>query len=119
MDIFKIKDSPLPIFKTLQLYFGVGYRLALQICRLYGISPNCSTKTLPSSKFLAIKFYLEKMKNVENKLVFLQDEIIKRLVINKSYRGVRLNSGLPVRGQRTKSNGRTQKKRKHIVNSKK
>lgn len=111
IDIIKLNESTTSIFKTLQTYFGIGPQIALSICQKFGVSPSCSANFLPSSKLNKIKSSLEKMTLIENKLRFVQNESVQRLILNKSYRGVRLNAGLPVRGQRTQTNGRTQKKR--------
>ncbi len=91
---------------------GIGYKTACEICDNLNISPYCKTKDLSEKqKAMIINVLRTSFKIEEN----LRKDIkfnIQKYVDNGSIRGFRHRHGLPVRGQRTHTNGRTQKKRK-------
>jgi small subunit ribosomal protein S13 len=103
---------------SLMYIFGVGKPLAIQILADAKVDENIRVKDLTEEQMIAIRAQVGKYK-VEGDL---RREIalnIKRLQEIGSYRGLRHRKGLPVRGQRTRTNARTRKGvRKTIANKK-
>ncbi len=100
--------------------FGIGRTRSNEILAKTGISPDTRVRDLTDDEIAKLRDIIEKVYTVEGDL---RREIalnIKRLVEIRCYRGVRHRMGLPVRGQRTKTNARTRKgPRKTIANKKK
>jgi len=99
--------------KALMSVFGVGQKTSATLCRRFGICSTILIKTLSAEKLSLLKRYFAR--NVMKfgiQLRLAKEEIVRHLVLSKCYRGSRLRKGLPVRGQRSRSNARTQKKRK-------
>ena len=88
--------------------FGVGRSRAKSICESTGIAPTTKVKDLTEVEVNAIRSALAKAA-VEGDLRREMSINIKRLMDLGCYRGVRHRRGLPVRGQRTKTNARTRK----------
>lgn len=89
--------------------YGIGRPLALKILGEAKIDVNKRTKELTSQEIARLRDIIEKKYKVEGEL---RREImmnVKRLKDIKSYRGMRHARGLPVRGQRTKTNSRTRR----------
>lgn len=99
--------------------FGIGRTTANQILESTGINPDTRVKDLTQDEEGKIREYIERNLNVEGDLRRAVALDIKRLVEIQSYRGVRHRKGLPVRGQRTKTNARTRKGPKRTVANKK
>ncbi len=99
--------------------FGIGRTTASQILAATGISPDTRVKDLSYDDEGKIREYIEKNLTVEGDLRRDTALNIKRLVEIQCYRGVRHRKGLPVRGQRTKTNARTRKGPKRTVANKK
>jgi len=93
---------------ALTAIFGVGRSRAQEICRTIGIDPATKMVELSEAQLTAIRQELEKV-TVEGDLRREISMNIKRLTDLGSYRGVRHRRGLPLRGQRTKTNARTRK----------
>jgi small subunit ribosomal protein S13 len=94
---------------SLPYIYGVGLSLSKKILKVTNIDPNKRTKDLTEDELNRIRDYLEKTYKVEGNLrqqVLLN---IKRMKEIGSYRGIRHIRGLPVRGQRTKTNSRTRR----------
>jgi small subunit ribosomal protein S13 len=94
---------------SLPYIYGVGLSLSKKILAATSVDPNKRTKDLTEAELNRIREYLEKTFKVEGELrqqVLLN---IKRLKEIGSYRGIRHIRGLPVRGQRTKTNSRTRR----------
>ncbi len=94
---------------SLPYIYGVGLSLSKKILAATSVDPNKRTKDLSEAELNRIREYLEKTFKVEGELrqqVLLN---IKRLKEIGSYRGIRHIRGLPVRGQRTKTNSRTRR----------
>jgi len=94
---------------ALPYIFGVGLSLSKKILAAANIDPNKRTKDLTEVELNRIREYIEKTFKVEGELrqqVLLN---IKRLKEISSYCGIRHIRGLPVRGQRTKTNSRTRR----------
>ncbi len=100
--------------------FGIGRTRSNEILTKTGINPDTRVRDLTDDEIAKLRDIIEKVYTVEGDL---RREIalnIKRLVEIRCYRGVRHRMGLPVRGQRTKTNARTRKgPRKTIANKKK
>lgn len=100
--------------------FGIGLPTAKKILEETGVNPDTRVKDLSEEDVNSIRDYVNKNVKVEGDL---RREIalnIKRLVEIGCYRGIRHRKGLPVRGQKTKTNARTRKgPRKTIANKKK
>lgn len=96
---------------SLTAIYGVGCVQAKNICQKTGIIPECIVKNLTKSELERIRTEVSKLK-VEGDLRRIVSMNIKRLLEIGSYRGVRHKRGLPVRGQRTKTNAMTRKSKK-------
>jgi small subunit ribosomal protein S13 len=88
---------------------GIGKATAKKMLEAVGLDPSTSSDKLDDSSVSKIREYLEKALTVEGDLRRRTGLNIKRLIDLQSYRGLRHRSGLPVRGQRTRSNSRTRK----------
>ena len=88
--------------------FGVGRSRAKAICETTGIKPTTKVKDLTEAEVNAIRSVLAKTA-VEGDLRRENSMNIKRLMDLGTYRGLRHRKGLPVRGQRTRTNARTRK----------
>ena len=88
--------------------FGVGRARALSACEGAGVNPHTKVKDLTESEVNAIRSQIAKFA-VEGDLRREVSMNIKRLMDLGSYRGMRHRRGLPVRGQRTRTNARTRK----------
>ena len=88
--------------------FGVGRSRALDACAGAGVNPHTKVKDLTESEVNAIRSQIAKFA-VEGDLRREVSMNIKRLMDLGSYRGMRHRRGLPVRGQRTRTNARTRK----------
>ncbi len=94
---------------ALMYLYGVGPRNAKEILRKTGVNPETRVNKLTDDDVAKLRHVIENEYTVEGSL---RGEIamnIKRLVDIGSYRGLRHRRGLPVRGQRTKTNARTRK----------
>jgi small subunit ribosomal protein S13 len=97
---------------ALTILKGVGYTTSCKICDQLGLSPNCTVQDLSENEQSLISTILRNNFKIENNLTKEVKFNIKKYVENGSIKGFRHRHGLPVRGQRTHSNGRTQKNRK-------
>lgn len=94
--------------------YGIGWFTAGKICKAAGIDPHLRLGKMKEEDMKKLTAVLETYK-VEGDLREELNENIKRLREVVSYRGVRHMKGLPVRGQRTKSNARTKKGKRKTV----
>ena len=92
---------------SLTYIYGIGLSTAQEILKSLEISPEKRTKDLSDAEQNKIREYVEKKIRVEGELKHEVRTNIKRLKEIAAYRGVRHQRGLPVRGQRTKTNNRT------------
>ena len=100
--------------------FGIGRKTANDILKPTGVNPDTRVKDLTEDEVSLLREYIDKHLVVEGDLRRDTALNIKRLVEVGCYRGVRHRRGLPVRGQRTKTNARTRKgPKKTIANKKK
>lgn len=105
---------------SLTYIYGVGRRLSSQIIKKLGLNPDMRARTLTDDDIARINATLQSEYVVEGDLRRQVQNNIKRLINIHSYRGMRHRLGLPVRGQRTRTNARTRKgKRKTVANKKK
>ena len=93
---------------SLTYIFGVGRTTAAKICEAVGVDPTMKIQDLSEEKLDAIRNEIAKM-TVEGDLRREKNMAIKRLMDLGCYRGIRHRRGLPVRGQRTRTNARTRK----------
>lgn len=89
--------------------FGIGRTSALDILRKSGVPGNTRVKDLGEDEIVKLREVIEREYEVEGDLRKEVSMNIKRLIDTGTYRGLRHRKGLPVRGQRTKTNARTRK----------
>jgi len=94
---------------SLTYIFGIGRSKSLKILEKAKIDRNKKVKDLSPEEINKIRSIIEKEEKVEGDLRKETQMNIKRLMEINSYRGMRHRMGLPVRGQRTKTNARTRK----------
>jgi small subunit ribosomal protein S13 len=104
---------------ALTYIYGVGRTRALQTLRETGISGDIRVKDLTDEQLVALRDFIEGSFKVEGDLRREVAADIRRKVEIGSYEGIRHRKGLPVRGQRTKTNARTRKGPKRTVAGKK
>ena len=93
---------------ALTAIYGVGRQTASEICAKVGVLPSVKIKELTEEQLEAIRTVVSKM-TVEGDLRREVSMNIKRLMDLGCYRGIRHRRGLPLRGQRTRTNARTRK----------
>lgn len=99
--------------------YGIGRSAASEILSATKINPDTRVKDLTKDEEALIRDYIDKNFIVEGDLRRNTALDIKRLVEIQCYRGIRHRKGLPVRGQRSKTNARTRKGPKRTVANKK
>ena len=100
--------------------FGIGRKSANDILKMAGVNPDTRVKDLTEDEEAALREVIDKNYTIEGDLRREVALNIKRLTEIGCYRGMRHRRGLPVRGQRTKTNARTRKgPKKTIANKKK
>ncbi|WP_198953649.1 30S ribosomal protein S13 [Rhodopirellula sp. MGV] len=104
---------------SLTYLYGVGLYSAREVCEKLGIDPTRPATEINEDELGQIAALLERDYTVEGPLRRQVTQNISRLREIKSYRGMRHRMGLPVRGQRTKTNSRTRKGPKKTVAGKK
>jgi small subunit ribosomal protein S13 len=98
---------------ALTYIFGIGLTSAKQILKTANVDPESRIKDLSAAEVNRLRQVIEKEHKVEGALRQEVTFNIKRLMDLGCYRGLRHRRGLPVRGQRTSTNARTRKGRKH------
>ena len=98
--------------------YGIGRASALFILNKAGIDGSIRVKDLSEEHIVKIREIIQEGYQVEGDLRKTFSMNIKRLIDSGTYRGLRHRKGLPVRGQRTKTNARTRKGRRSGVGSK-
>lgn len=99
--------------------YGIGLKTAQQILAVTGVDPNTRVKDLSEADAQKLRREIEDNHKVEGDLRREISMNIKRLIDIGCYRGQRHRLGLPVRGQRTKTNARTRKGPRRTVANKK
>ncbi len=98
--------------------YGIGRTASLEILKEAGVDGAIRVKDLSEDKIVKLREIIERDYRVEGDLRKEVSLNIKRLIDTGTYRGLRHRKGLPVRGQRTKTNARTRKGRRSGVGSK-
>ena len=104
---------------SLTYIYGVGRTLSNEIIRKLGLDPNMKANKLTEADIANMNAILQSECAVEGDLRRQIQSNIKRLISIHAYRGIRHRLGLPVRGQRTRSNARTRKGKRKTVAGKK
>ena len=104
---------------ALTYIYGVGRTLAKEALTATGVSPDLRVKDLGDDELVQLRDYIEANFKVEGDLRREVQADIRRKVEIGCYQGLRHRRGLPVRGQRTKTNARTRKGPKRTVAGKK
>jgi len=108
----RIAGINIPVNKRVEVgltyIFGIGHSTAKQIVAETGVDPNTQVKDLTEDEVIKLREAVEN-REVEGDLRRERSQNVKRLMEIGSYRGLRHRRGLPVRGQRTKTNARGRK----------
>ena len=120
----RISGIDLPRDKRIEIaltyIYGIGRNTATNICAGSGVNPDIRVRDLSADDEAKLRDYIEENCTVEGDLRRNIAFDIKRLIEIGCYRGVRHRKGLPVRGQRSKTNARTRKgPRRTMANKKK
>ncbi|NLM83163.1 MAG: 30S ribosomal protein S13 [Clostridiales bacterium] len=119
----RISGVDLPKDKRIEIgltyVYGIGRTTAKKILEQTGINPDTRVKDLTAEQEAALRECIDKNYTVEGDLRRQVALDIKRLIEIGCYRGLRHRKGLPVRGQRTKTNARTRKGPKRTIANKK
>ncbi len=119
----RIAGIDLPNHKRVEIaltyIYGIGRSRSLEIMAQAGIDRAAKVESLTDDDLTRVREILERDYMIEGDLRRLVTQNIKRLIEIGCYRGVRHKIGLPVRGQRTRTNARTRKGRKRTVAGKK
>lgn len=109
----RIAGVDLPRDKRLEIaltyIYGIGLTLSREILAKTGVSPDTRVRDLTEDEIAKLREVIDHEYKVEGDLRREESMNIKRLIEIGSYRGLRHRRGLPVRGQRTKTNARTRK----------
>ncbi|HUG91748.1 MAG TPA: 30S ribosomal protein S13 [Planctomycetaceae bacterium] len=108
-----------PTYVSLTYLYGIGQATSSDICFKLGIDPQTKARDLNDDQLARINNLLDKEYTIEGQLRRRVQQDIARLRDIHSYRGMRHRRGLPVRGQRTRTNARTRKGVKKTVAGKK
>ncbi len=115
----RIAGVNLPNQKRLEIgltyIYGIGRTTAQKICAELGISLDTKVRDLTDEEVTKLREYIDGQLQVEGDLRRERTQSVKRLQEIGAYRGVRHRRGLPVNGQRTKTNARTRKGPKKTV----
>ncbi len=99
--------------------YGIGRSTAKKILKEADVDPNTKVRDLAEGEVSAIRTYVDQNVQVEGDLRREVNQNIRRLIDIGSYRGIRHRRGLPVRGQRTKTNARQRKGPKPAIGGRK
>ena len=115
----RIAGVNLPNQKRLEIgltyIYGIGRSTAQKICDALGLSRDTKVRDLTEDEVAKLRDYIDANEQVEGDLRRERTQAIKRLGEIGAYRGIRHRRGLPVNGQRTKTNARTRKGPKKTV----
>lgn len=121
--VARIAGVDLPRDKRVEIgltyIYGIGLRRSQDILAATDVNPDTRVKDLTDADLAALRAEIESNYQVEGDLRRLEAMNIKRLVDIGCYRGRRHRMGLPVRGQRTRTNARTRRGRRQTVAGKK
>ena len=111
--------SDRPTLISLTYLYGVGPKIARDLCHKAGVDPQVHARELTEDEVARLAALMDKDYVVEGQLRRQVTQNISRLRDIGCYRGLRHRRGLPVRGQRTRTNARTRKGPKRTVAGKK
>ena len=115
----RIAGVNLPNQKRLEIgltyIYGIGQPTARQVCAALGLSPDTKVRDLTDEEITRLQRHIDANLQVEGDLRRERSQAVKRLQEIGSYRGMRHRRGLPVNGQRTKTNARSRKGPKKTV----
>ena len=115
----RIAGVNLPNTKRLEIgltyIYGIGQSTAQKILKEIGLSPDTKVRDLTDEEITKLRDYIDDKLEVEGDLRRERTQAVKRLGEIGSLRGIRHRRGLPVHGQRTKTNARTRKGPKKTV----
>jgi small subunit ribosomal protein S13 len=121
--VARISGVDLPRDKRVEIgltyIYGIGLTRSQRILAATGVNPDTRVKDLSDAEVAALRGEIETNYQVEGDLRRLEAMSIKRLIDIGCYRGRRHRMGLPVRGQRTRTNARTRRGRRQTVAGKK
>ncbi|MBX5475825.1 MAG: 30S ribosomal protein S13 [Clostridia bacterium] len=103
---------------ALPYIYGIGWSRSREILRRTGINPDTRVRDLTEEEVAKLREVIDRDYKVEGDLRAEVQRNIKRLIDIGCYRGLRHRRGLPVRGQRTKTNARTRKGPRRTVGAK-
>jgi small subunit ribosomal protein S13 len=109
----RIAGVNIPLNKRVEVgltyIYGIGRSTSNDILNKAGVSPDTYVKDLTDDEVLKLRERIDQDRTVEGDLRRERSQNVKRLMEIGSYRGLRHRRGLPVRGQRTKTNARSRK----------
>jgi small subunit ribosomal protein S13 len=115
----RIAGVNLPNQKRLEIgltyIYGIGQPTARKVAASLGLNPDTKIRDLTDDEVTKLRQYIDENLQVEGDLRRDRSQAIKRLQEIGAYRGIRHRRGLPVHGQRTKTNARTRKGPKKTV----
>ncbi len=115
----RIAGVNLPNQKRLEIgltyIYGIGRTTALKLCAELGLDPDTKVRDLTDEEITRLQRHIDSNLQVEGDLRRERSQAVKRLQEIGSYRGMRHRRGLPVNGQRTKTNARSRKGPKKTV----
>jgi small subunit ribosomal protein S13 len=115
----RIAGVNLPRDKRLEVgltyIYGIGRSQARSVCAALGLSPDTKVRDLTDPEITKLREHIDGNLQVEGDLRRERQQAVKRLSEIGAYRGIRHRRGLPVNGQRTKTNARTRKGVKKTV----
>ena len=115
----RIAGVNLPNQKRLEIgltyIYGIGRTTSLELCAELGLSPDTKVRDLTDEEITRLQRHIDANLQVEGDLRRERAQAVKRLQEIGSYRGMRHRRGLPVNGQRTKTNARSRKGPKKTV----
>jgi small subunit ribosomal protein S13 len=121
--VARIAGVDLPKNKRMEIaltyIYGIGRTKSLDILRDAGVNPDTKTDELADSEVTAIRNIIDRDVKVEGDLRREISMSIKRLMNVGTYRGLRHRKGLPVRGQKSRTNARTRKGPRRAIAMKK
>jgi len=121
----RIAGVNIPLNKRVEIgmtyVYGIGRSTSNEMLAQLGISPDTYVRDLTEDEVSRLRDLIDSDYTVEGDLRRERSQNVKRLMENGSYRGLRHRRGLPVRGQKTKTNARTRKgpKRMQVAGKKK
>ena len=107
--VFLDKNSNKKVYQVLNEILGLGNYNTNLLCKKFGFQQKCTLKDLDSFELEQLKNYLSSNFTLDKSLIAKVNKNVKKKIDLGTYEGKRHNLGYPVRGQRTLSNGKTQR----------